>query len=277
MVTPAVAAERRPIAPHRMRVVPGGRPPEVQEYPPQVAIEVLLAGRVRGKRRTGPLRHLPGGWSASTLPVNVVLIDHPGGLCLFDAGPGVPALQERLPWHPWLRLARFEPVEPDALTAALERRGAGRGDIRWIVLSHLHVDHVGGLADAPAADVVVSRVEWARAQGLRGRVRGYVPRLWPDGRDPVLVEPELPALGPFPGRHDVAGDGTLLVVPTPGHTPGHVSLLVRLDGRQVLCGGDLASSLEEMASVRPDIADWCAREEVDYVGAHGPTGAAARR
>ena len=242
-----------------------------------MAIEVLLAGRVRGKRRTGPLRHLPGGWSGSTLPVNVVLVDHPGGLCLFDAGPGLPQdLQDRLPWHPWLRLARFEPVEPDALTAALERRGAGRGDIRWIVLSHLHVDHVGGLADAPAAVVVVSRVEWQRAQGLRGRLRGYVPDLWPAGRVPDLVDPRPPGLGPFPGSYDVAGDGTLLVVPTPDHTPGHVSLLVRLEGRRLLCGGDLAPSLDELASARPDIADWCAREEVDYVGAHGPTDAAAR-
>ncbi len=242
-----------------------------------MAIEVLLAGRVRGKRRTGPLRHFPGGWSASTRPVNVVLIDHPGGLCLFDAGPGPRALQDRLPWHPWLRLARFEPVEPDALRAALERRGAERGDIRWIVLSHLHVDHVGELADVPAADVVVSRVEWQRAQGLRGRLRGYVPGLWPAARTPDLVDPRPPPLGPFSGSYDVAGDGTLLVVPTPGHTPGHVSLLVRLDGRRVLCGGDLAPSLEELAAVRPDIADWCAREEVDYVGAHGPMDAAARR
>lgn len=261
-----------------MRVVYGSRPSEVQEYPPRVAIDVLLAGRVRGKSRTGPLRHLPGGWSASTLPVNVVLIDHPVGLCLFDAGPGPRvASGDGLPWHPWLRLARFEPVEPDALTAALERRGADRGDIRWLVLSHLHVDHVGGLAAAPTADVVVSRVEWERAQGLRGSLRGYVRDLWPAGRTPELVDPRAPALGPFPGSYDIAGDGTLLVVPTPDHTPGHVSLLVRLDGRRVLCGGDLAPSREELASVRPDIAEWCAREEVEYVGAHGPTDAVARR
>ncbi len=241
-----------------------------------MAIEVLLGGRVRSRRRTGPLRHLVGGWSEETQPVNVVLVDHPGGLCLFDAGPGRIGEPGALPWHPWLRLARFETVEPDALVAALERRGATPGDIRWVVLSHLHVDHVGGLEDVPSAQVVVSRMEWARANGLRGRIRGYVPALWPEGREPFLVEPELPPVGPFPGSHDLAKDGSLLVVPTPQHTPGHVSLLVRLDGRQVLCGGDLAPSLAELALVRPDIADWCARERVEYVGAHGPTSAAAR-
>ena len=243
-----------------------------------MAIDVLLAGRVRGKRRTGSLRHLPGGWSESTLPLNVVLIDHPAGLCLFDAGPGARAASPGgLPWHPWLRLARFEVIEPDSLAAALQRRGASRDDIRWVVLSHLHVDHVGGLTDAPKADVLVSRTEWERAQGLRGRLRGYVPALWPDGRTPLLVDPRPPALGPFPGSHDVAGDGTLLVVPTPDHTPGHVSLLVRLGGRAVLCGGDLAPSLGELRVFRPDIADWCARGGVEYVGAHGPTDAAPRR
>jgi len=209
-----------------------------------VAIEVLLAGRVRGKRRTGPLRHLPGGWSDSTLPVTIVLIDHPGGLCLFDAGPGPRVASENgLPWHPWLRLARFEAVEPGEPAAALARRGASPGDIRWVVLSHLHVDHVGGLASAPRADIVVSRMEWARAEGLRGRLRGYVPDLWPEGREPVLVEPELPAVGPFPGGHDLAGDGTLLVVPTPEHTPGHVSVIVE-GATSIFIAGDTSYTEE---------------------------------
>jgi glyoxylase-like metal-dependent hydrolase (beta-lactamase superfamily II) len=235
-----------------------------------VATEVLLAGHVRGKRRTGALRHLPGGWSDTTLPVNVVLVDHPLGLCLFDAGLGTRITRAGgTPWHPWLRLARFERAEGDAVAAALEARGAHRRDVRWLVLSHLHVDHVGGVGEFPDAHVVVSRVEWARAQGPVGRLRGYVPDLWPAALAPRLVDFQPPALGPFSGRYDLAGDGTLLVVPTPGHTPGHLSLLVELDGRRVLCGGDLAPSIEELRIAAPSIADWCAANAVEYVGAHG--------
>jgi len=234
-----------------------------------MSVEVLAVARVRGKRRGGRLRHLPGGWSESTLPVNVVLVDHPDGLCLFDAGPGERAMTPGgLPWHPWLRLSRFEPTPEDEVATALARRGATRADVRWLVLSHLHVDHVGGVAAYANAEVVVSRGEWERAQGLRGRLRGFVPSLWPSGRAPCIVEPAAPGLGPFPAAYDLAGDRTLVVVPTPGHTPGHVSLLVDLDGAKTLCGGDLASSAEMLGRVAPELAAWCAANGVAYVGAH---------
>lgn len=234
-----------------------------------MSVEVLAAAHVRGKRRSGPLRHLPGGWSASTLPVNVVLVDHPDGLCLFDAGPGERAMAPRgLPWHPWLRLSRFEPTPEDEVAAALARRGATRADVRRLVLSHLHVDHAGGVDAYPSAEVVVSRTEWERSRGAGGRLRGYVPSLWPDGRTPRLVEPGPPALGPFAASCDLIGDGTLVVVATPGHTPGHVSLLVDLDGAKTLCGGDLASTAEALRAVAPELAAWCDANDVAYVGAH---------
>lgn len=242
-----------------------------------MSVEVLVAARVRGKRRRSRLRHLPGGWSDETRPVNVVLVDHPGGLCLFDTGPGPASGARRLPeWHPWLRLARFEALPTDGVAAALAARGATPRDVRWVVLSHLHVDHVGAVGRFPAAHVIVSGVEWTRAAGVRGRLRGYVPHLWPPGREPTLVEPVPPAVGPFPGSHDVAGDGTLLVVPTPGHTPGHVGLLVLLDGSRVLCGGDLAATFADLERAAPAVASWCAATGVDYVGAHGEGGVSSR-
>lgn len=234
-----------------------------------MGVEVVVAARVRGKRRAGRLRHLPGGWSDGTLPVNVVLVDHPEGLCLFDAGPGT-GMTTDVPFrlHPWLRLSRFEPTASDEVAAALARRGATRDDVRRLVLSHLHVDHVGGVGEYPRADVIVSRAEWNRARGIAGRIRGYVPHLWPRGVEPRLVEPDGPALGPFPGTYDVAGDGTLLAVPTPGHTPGHLGLVVRLDGKTVLCGGDLGAGLDDVALTAPTVAAWCRAEGARYVGAH---------
>ena len=93
-------------------------------------IRCVTTGRVRGKRHTGPLRYLPGGWSDETLPVHAFAVDHPDGVCLFDTGQTARASHGGYHprWHPYLRLARFE-LEPedevasqlDPLTRALGR------------------------------------------------------------------------------------------------------------------------------------------------------------
>ena len=195
-------------------------------------IRCLTTGRVRGKRRArGPLRYLPGGWSDETLPVHAFAVDHPHGVCLFDTGQTARATQPRYHqwWHPFLWLARFELRPEDEVAAQLDP-----ATVRWVVLSHLHTDHVGGVAAFANAEVLVSRVEWDRARGIRGRIRGYLPQHWPPGLAPSLVDFSGPAAGPFVASHDVAGDGRLLMVPLPGHTPGHSGLLV--DGKTLLAG-----------------------------------------
>ena len=199
-------------------------------------VHVLTTGAVRPKRATrGPRRYLPGGWSDETLPVRAFLVEHPDGLCLFDTGQSARAAEPGyLPrWHPFIRLSRFELRPEDEAAAQLRRRGLRPESVRWIVLSHLHNDHVGGLAAFPGSEVLVSRLEWERSRGLRGRLRGFVPRQWPAGMEPTLVDFDGPAVGPFPASHDLAGDGSLLLVRTPGHTPGHMSLLA---GGHLLAG-----------------------------------------
>lgn len=208
-------------------------------------VRAVTTGRVRGKRRSGgPLRYLPGGWSEHTLPVRAYAVEHSDGVCLFDTGQTVratrPGYHQR--WHPYLRLARFELSGDEEAGAQLDP-----STVRWVVLSHLHTDHVGGIAAFGHADVLVSRVEWERAAGLRGRLHGYVPQHWPLGLEPVLVDFDGPPAGPFPASHDVAGDGALLIVPLPGHTPGHAGLLV---GGRVLCAGDAQEVPEGLVALR---------------------------
>ena len=109
-------------------------------------------------------RYVVDRWRAETLPVHAFLVEHPDGLLLFDtgqtaraAGPGY------LPrWHPFLRLSRFELDPGDEVAAQLRRLGVAPGDVRWVVLSHLHTDHVGGLDEFRHGEVIVARVEWER-------------------------------------------------------------------------------------------------------------------
>jgi N-acyl homoserine lactone hydrolase len=201
--------------------------------------------------------------------VNVFLVEHPAGLLLFDTGQQAEAAESGYfpRWHPFFRLARFELGPEDEIAAQLAERGVRPGDVRWVLLSHLHTDHVGGLAPFAGADVLVSRVEWERATAPFGRLHGHLPRHWPQQLVPHLLELQGPPVGPFPGSEDVAGDSRLLVVAAPGHTPGHVGLLVR-GRRTFLLAGDLAHSAAQLAHVAPAVADWCRDEGAVFLATH---------
>jgi glyoxylase-like metal-dependent hydrolase (beta-lactamase superfamily II) len=198
------------------------------------------------------------------------LVEHSKGLCLFDTGQTARAAEpDWFPaWYPFFRLARFELGPEDEAAAQLARLGHDPGDVQLIVLSHLHTDHVGGLDAFADADVIVSRREWERATGLGGRLRGYLPQRWPREIRPRLVDLDGPPLGPFPATHDLFGDGRLVLVPTPGHTPSHMGLLVHDDGRTLLLAGDAAGTAAELPAIAPELAEWCSVEQVVVLTAH---------
>lgn len=241
---------------------------------PTVRVSGFSTGRVRPKLRVrGPRRYMPGGWSPRTLPVNVFVVEHPAGLCLFDAGQtalaGRPGYLPR--WHPFLRLARFELGPEDEAAAQLRSLGHAPADVRWVVLSHLHTDHVGGVGGFRHAEVVVSRVEWDRSTGWAGRLRGYVPQHWPPGLRPRLVDFAGSPVGPFAASYDIAGDGRMLVVPAPGHTPGHVAMLIcDRERRRWLCAGDLVHDPHELQGVAADIDAFCCAEGIRVLTCHDP-------
>jgi N-acyl homoserine lactone hydrolase len=202
--------------------------------------------------------------------VNAFLIEHPEGLCLVDAGQSIAAAAPGyLPrWHPFIRIARFELEPQDVASTQVRRLGLRPEDVRWVVLTHLHTDHVGGVGDFPGSEIVVSRVEWNRAQGVRGKVIGYVPKQWPAGVVPSLVDLDGPSLGPFAATRDLVDDGSLCLVPLPGHTPGQIGVLVREGERAALVGGDVAHDRRELAEKEPALADYCRREGVELLLAH---------
>ncbi len=206
------------------------------------------------------------------MPVNVFALEHPLGVCLFDTGQTAKAADQRYfpRWFPYFRLARFELSEADEAAAKLARVGFSSLPVRWIVLSHLHTDHVGGLGRLQAQEVLVSRVEWARAAGPLSRLRGYLPQYWPASIKPHLVDFNATTLGPFWGSYDLAGDGALQLVPTPGHTPGHMSLLAYVGSRRVLLGGDLCPTAEALSEAAPAIADFCRLERIIPLMTHDP-------
>jgi len=181
------------------------------------------------------LRHWTG-----PRPINAYVIEHRDGLVLFDTGQDRASVTDPgyFPGGPtgvlYGRLARFE-ISPDqTLTAGLDRLGYAAGDVTTAVLSHLHQDHIGGLAELDHADIVVSQAEWdtlsSPLPAMRGLMRRHIDL---PGLRWHRIEPGRtgdPGLAPFRAGHDLSGDGSLVLVPTPGHTPGSMSLLVRRPG-----------------------------------------------
>jgi glyoxylase-like metal-dependent hydrolase (beta-lactamase superfamily II) len=115
--------------------------------------------------------------------------------------------------------------------------GIKQGDVRDVILTHLHTDHAGGLAHVVGSKAWVHGGELARAQGLAGRLNGYLPNRWPKWwRPEPLVFTNRP-VGPFAQSAAISSDEEILVIPTPGHTPAHVSVLVQ-GSPSVLLAGD---------------------------------------
>jgi glyoxylase-like metal-dependent hydrolase (beta-lactamase superfamily II) len=211
-------------------------------------VSVLSTGSVQIRPEHVESNGTPELWWLSTSrrwtpprPINVYVIEHKDGLVLYDTGQDRRSVTDP-DYFPggalgflYGRLAKFE-IPPDAtLTDQLRALGYDIADVRVAILSHLHQDHIGGLRELPeSAQVLVSAAEMAEVNKplavLNGLLRKHIqlPRItWV----PVTPTPaEDPEIAPFTDAYDVFGDGSLLLLPTPGHTPGSLSLLLRSAG-----------------------------------------------
>ena len=132
------------------------------------------------------------------------------------------------------------------MVSQLALLGLGAGDVTHVANSHFHFDHCGGNEFFPRATFLVQRPELEAA-----RRPGFVP-----GYSPSPIDFDHPLdYRTIDGEHDVFGDGTVILLPTYGHTPGHQSLLVRAGkGGRIVCASDACYTRENMGrDVLPNI------------------------
>lgn len=189
------------------------------------------------------------------VPINCYLIKHPEGNFLVDTGDtwrnSVPGYLPR--WNPFYKQVKILVAPHEEVGERLIAIGLNPSeDIGTVILTHFHHDHTGGLDHFPRSRILGSRENFNISKGLRGMMTGCLPQRWPIWFNPVLIELDGPPVGPFPSSYRVTQDGRILIVPTPGHVKGHISVIVRGEGMTWFIAGDATYSQANLLAERTD-------------------------
>jgi len=164
-----------------------------------------------------------------------ILVKHPAGDLLIDTGSSSHYDQEisGYPFATWLKLkalaGQLKPKVP--LPDLLRRIGEDPAILRWAILSHVHLDHAGGLMDLPHLPVLLTREELQFASDPSVQAKGYVIAVHTQKFSPVAAPTlrlEPAPYETFDESADLYKDGAVVVVPLHGHTPGSVGIFVNL-------------------------------------------------
>jgi glyoxylase-like metal-dependent hydrolase (beta-lactamase superfamily II) len=200
---------------------------------------------------------------AAVYPALVGLILHPSeGAILFDTGydPAFFTATRTFPERLYRWTTPVDLPRGEAAADQLKRLGLAPGDVRAVIASHFHGDHVAGLHAFPDAALYCARagLEQVQRSGRLARVRrgvlsALVPEALAAGARFFEDLPRVPLgseLHPFESGADLFGDGSLLAVELPGHCPGHWGLVLRDESDQrVFLVADAAWS---RAAIRDD-------------------------
>jgi N-acyl homoserine lactone hydrolase len=159
---------------------------------------------------------------------NCYLIQHAKGLMLWDSG-----LSDSIAASPnGVTRGVIHSLVPKTLASQLAETGVSPAQIGFLAFSHTHSDHVGNANYFTAATLYMQEAEYDAAFGPDAAKFGFVSSLYDKLRANPVVK--------LHGDYDVFGDGSVMIISTPGHTPGHQSLLVRLPKKgPVLLSGDM--------------------------------------
>lgn len=261
-------------------------------------IHCLETGKVKVKKNQisrsriffplpNPLPVLLGREWSDWLPIHAWVIEHPEGVIVVDSGETAKTANSGYfpGWHPYFRRAVVMDVSPDEeIGPRLHQLGINQvKDVRLLILTHLHTDHMGGIYHFPESDILVDRKEYQAAQGFLGQLQGYLPQHLPPWFAPRFFSWDDGPFGPFPAHQRLTRDGRVLAVPTPGHSPGHLSVIVQLDERYVFLAGDTSYTQHNLVAGIPDgvssgeslktmekIRQFCEAFPTVYLPAHDP-------
>jgi len=204
---------------------------------------------------------------AEPIPVQVFLISHSEGNILFDTGmsPHTKDANYFPAWMPTFRLtSRFEINQSQGIGIQLRERGIEPKDLKAVVVSHLHYDHSGGLPDLVGAPTFLLQGDYdAFKEPIHATFEGATPHQWPKNFDPAFLKGTGPPIGPFERSYPITSDGKVVAVQTPGHVPGHCSLIVFAEDATYFLTGDATYGQEYLDRELTDGVNETPKEAVE--------------
>lgn len=226
-------------------------------------------------------------WSP-LLPIGCWLIEHPEGLIMVDTGESSRAnFYHYQPWwHPFMQTCERRWVRPEEEAGAkIQAMGFDPLDVRWVVMTHMHGDHAGGIPNFPKSEFILSATEAVEALSWKGPISGFLNMHYPESFNPTRIAHEDGPWESFTRSTRLTKDGCVRIVPTPGHTAGHQSVVVEADDHLIMIAGDaayneqaliegtvdgVAASYEDHRDSTRRLRDLCMRHKVITQFAHDP-------
>lgn len=262
LLPPPLAARKTPEPP---AAIPPITAAFLESLPRKTGVNIRIFNTGRIDARGGAVTSKRSWFRKIRLDDAAFLIRHPAqGPILFDLGLSTESARRLNAGFLTGFFVEFKPQPGWDILSQLKSEGVSPKDIRWIILSHLHADHLSYLDEFPNATVVASRREWAAQKARiakKKRRREFDPAAHEARLNLRLADISSSApFGAFDHGLDLFGDGSLILVDLSGHTPGSLGAWVGLDGGPVLLAGDAAWVADNYADfalpIKKAIADY---------------------
>ncbi len=179
------------------------------------------------------------------MPIWVMVIEHPEGVFVIDTGENSDInnpdyFNSSGMFAKWFDTTqfKFKVSRDEEIDQQLIDLSIAVADVKAVVLTHLHLDHIDGLRHFPSTEIIVNKYEWEKPFG-------DLPKLYPSWFKPTLIELNE-QYDVFEHTQYLTKSKDLILIQTPGHTYGHCSLLLKADECNIFFAADVCYSQEQL-------------------------------